>query len=541
MSTGGLVAEGAVGRGLSPGVLAWAAGAGCLHAWSLAVPGLGQPVWGLQLVALGWLVDRLRGVATRDAAQAPAGWVRAAARGALLAWVFATSALAATFWWLFISMHVYGGLAAPLAVAAVGALAGGLALYYALAGAVVSVCFWRFPGMKWSGAALIFAAAWTLAELARGRLLTGFPWGAGGYAHVDGPLAGYAPWLGVYGMGALAAVVATLLAGAIRAGRGGGVGTAVRLLAGVAAVALLPMASPAFTRSAGEMSVALLQGNIEQGEKFEPARGIVDALQWYGERLRDSRASLVVAPETALPLLPEQLPPGYFDALERRFAEGEQAALIGLPLGNPVEGYTNSALGLAPGRAQPYRYDKHHLVPFGEFIPPMFRWFVDLMHIPLGDFRRGPLQASAFEWEGQRLAPNICYEDLFGEELAVRFARADAAPTALVNLSNIAWFGDTVALAQHLQISRLRALELERPMLRATNTGVTAVIDHRGRVQAMLEPLTRGVLEARFDGRVGRTPYARWVAAWGLWPLALVCFGVLLAVALWGRRARGVA
>jgi apolipoprotein N-acyltransferase len=199
-------------------------------------------------------------------------------------------------------------------------------------------------------------------------------------------------------------------------------------------------------------------------------------------------------------------------------------------------GYTNSVIGLAPGQVRPYRYDKHHLVPFGEFVPPLFKWFVRMMNIPLGDFARGAVGQPSFAWQGQRLAPNICYEDLFGEELAARFANAATAPTALVNVSNIAWFGDSVAIDQHLQISRMRALEFERPMLRATNTGATVIIDARGQVTHLLPRLTRGVLLGEFEGQTHFTPFARWAAVAGLWPLWIGCFMVVAAVAALRRR-----
>ena len=291
------------------------------------------------------------------------------------------------------------------------------------------------------------------------------------------------------------------------------------------------------------LTVALLQGNIPQDEKFRPGTGVPQALAWYREQLKASRAELVVAPETALPLLPHELPPRYLDDIAEPFRTGAQAALVGLPLGDFKSGYTNSVLGLRP-RADAYRYDKHHLVPFGEFIPPMFRWFTRMMEIPLGDFARGPLAPASFEWRGQRLAPNVCYEDLFGEELAARFADPASAPTILVNVSNIAWFGDTVAVAQHLQISRMRALELRRPMLRATNTGATVVIDHLGRVTHALAPATRGVLEGQVQGREGVTPFARWAARWGLWPmwaLGLGALGAGLGLAQAARRREGMA
>lgn len=491
--------------------------AGALQALSIADPLTGQPHGWLQVASLALLVAVLR--------RACASWRRAA----LLGWLFALAWLSGTFWWLYISMHTYGGLVAWLALLAVLALAGLLALYYALACGLFAAWLARSgapprPGRE----ALLFAALWTLAELARGRWFTGFPWGAGGYAHVDGVLAGYAPWVGVYGIGLLAAWLAALLA-LQRAGRGPrrwlAPAGAVLMLACGAAAPLLPAHGAA---TGAPLDVALLQGNIPQDEKFIPGTGVADALRWYGEQWQASTAALVVAPETALPLLPEQLPAGYWDALVARFASGDQAALLGAPLGDASAGYTNSALGLAPGQRQPYRYDKHHLVPFGEFIPPLFRWFVRLMHIPLGDFDRGALGQASFAWQGQLLAPNICYEDLFGEELATRFVDPAQAPTALANLSNIAWFGDTVAIDQHLAISRMRALEFARPVLRATNTGATAIIDHRGRVVQRLPSATRGVLRGHFEGRSGITPYAWWAARAGLWPLWLAC--LLLAL-----------
>jgi apolipoprotein N-acyltransferase len=249
--------------------------------------------------------------------------------------------------------------------------------------------------------------------------------------------------------------------------------------------------------------------------------------------LRDTRAQLVVAPETALPLLPVQMPEGYLEALRDSFATGPRAALIGIPMGSLEEGYTNSVMGFRPGGGG-YRYHKHHLVPFGEFIPPLFKWFTRMMDIPLGDFNRGEVGQPSFDWAGQRLAPNICYEDLFGEELAARFVDPARAPTIFVNLSNIAWFGNTVAIDQHLQISRMRALEFDRPMIRATNTGATAVINRYGEVTNALPRHTRGVLVAEVEGGTGLTPFARWASRFGLLPLWALA-GIAAALA-WLRR-----
>ena len=230
----------------------------------------------------------------------------------------------------------------------------------------------------------------------------------------------------------------------------------------------------------------------------------------------------MVGPETVIPVLVSELDDRYWQALLDRFRAPGRAAILGVPMGDPEHGYTNSALGIsAQASALPhgfYRYDKHHLVPFGEFVPMGFRWFTGMMNIPLGDFKRGPVAAPSFEVGGERIAPNICYEDLFGEELAARFVPETAAPTILANISNIGWFGRTIAIEQHLRISRMRSLELQRPMIRATNTGATVVIDHRGVVTHALAPFSVGILEGSVEGRQGLTPFASWAGQLGLWP-----------------------
>ncbi len=471
----------------------------------------GAPLWWLQ-----WLALSVLALVVRRSVH----WRQAAAAGL---W-FASIWLSATFWWLYVAMHTYAGLHAVLAALAVFALAATLGLYYAGACGL----FWRLAHTRPAVASLAFAALWTLAEMARGVWFTGFGWGAVGYAHTNGPLAWYAPWVGAYGMAALAAWLAMSVTALPRPS----LGHAAAVLAVLLGPLLVPAAGNEWSAPAGGLSVTLLQGNIPQDEKFAPGSGVPLALQWYGEQLQANRSQLIVTPETAIPLLPQQLPAGYTAALLARFAHGGQAALVGIPLGSYAEGYTNSVIGLQAGEAQPWRYDKHHLVPFGEFIPPLFKWFIRLMNIPLGDFNRGSVGQPSFSVAGQRLAPNICYEDLFGEELGARFRDAAAAPTVFVNASNIGWFGDTVAIDQHLQISRMRALEFQRPFVRATNTGATVIMDHRAQVTAALPRHTRGILEGSVQGRTGSTPFAWWVSRFGLWPLWLAM------LALWAWAAR---
>lgn len=484
--------------------------AGGVQAWSLAPQARG---W-LQVLAVAGLLALVQ-VAPR-------------ARAWPVGVAFGTGWLGGTFWWLFISLYRYGHLPAWLSVLAVALLAMALSAYLAVAVAL----FARWRCGRLGPDLALWGALWLLAELARAQIFTGFPWGAAGYAHVDGPLAVLAPWTGVYGMGAVAAMLALLVqrglaAPAWRARLGA--------LAAVAALALLPAWSGGdFTRARGTLAVTLLQGNVPQDEKFDFSR-LPETLDWHLKALFASKSDLVIAPETAIPLLPSQLPQGLWTALEDHFGRHPTRALVGVPLGDAERGYTNSVAGLGGGSGgSGYRYDKHHLVPFGEFIPPGFRWFVDMMQMPLGDFARGPLVAPSFPVGAERVGPNICYEDLFGEELAARFVDPATAPTVLANVSNIGWFGESVAVDQHLLISRLRTLELQRPMVRATNTGATVAIDHRGVVTHRLAPHVRGVLEARVQGREGTTPFAWWAARLGLWPLWVLG---LLGVALARRRA----
>lgn len=508
--------------------------AGYGQAVSIAAPWNGQPLWWLQMLSLAALVLLLDRAAS-------------AKQAAVLGWLFAASWLCGTVWWLFISMHVYGGLAAPLAALAVFALCGFLALYYAAAGYFYKR-FRQVAGINPAWSAIVFAAAWMLAELARDSWFTGFPWGAGGYAHVDGPFAVFVPWIGVYGFSFLLTFFNCWI-----------IQLAVKPreinpsfwqesmgLKLIIAIPFLIFISVSYfkpnygTEKFAISNISLLQGNIPQGEKFDPSTGVKASLDWYQEQLGKNTTTLVITPETAIPLLPRQLPEAYWDAIQKRYASGEQAALIGIPLGDFDKGYTNSVLGLKPNQSQPYQYDKHHLVPFGEFIPPLFKWFTQMMNIPLGDFNRGAVGQASFEWAGQRWAPNICYEDLFGDELARRFVDEKTAPTVMVNVSNIGWFGNSIAIDQHLHISRMRALELGRPMVRATNTGATVIINHRGEVTHSLPRHTRGVLVGAVEGRLGITPYAWWAGRWGLWPLWFLGVAIVfIALGAGFIRARG--
>ncbi len=449
----------------------------------------------------------------------------------LFGWAFGFAALAAGTHWLYVSLHDYGHMPAPIAATAVALLAASMALLYGAAAALAHRCSRNSPAAV--AALLVLPACWMLADWVRGWVFTGFPWLATGYAHSDSPLGGYAPLVGVYGMGWLAALLASTIALTLLARRAHPVALALLVLLPAGGQALK---SIAWTQAAGEaISVRLLQGNVPQDMKFSPEQ-LAASLTLYQRLVSAEAADLIVTPETALPMLAAHLPPGYLEGLAAFSQASGSTLLIGLPWTTAPGIYLNSALGILPGQAAAYRYDKHHLVPFGEFIPPGARWFVDLMQMPLSDFGRGDLVQVPLTVKTQAVLPNICYEDLFGEEIAAQLSaaadRGTPVPSILLNISNIAWFGDIIALPQHLQVSRLRTMETGRPMLRATNTGATAVIDARGKVTALLPPFTEGTLASRVQGMQGLTPYIRFG---NVLPVG-AAFAVLLAVWLNGRR-----
>ena len=497
--------------GPAPGVLL-AAGLGLLHALSFAPWNLPA----LQVAALAGLFALTL--------HAPS-----ARRAALLGFAFGAGWFGLGVSWVFISMHRYGGMPAWMAGAATAAFCAYLALFPALALALAR----RLAARPAVMALLALPAAWAGSEWLRGTLFTGFPWVASGYAHADGPLAGYAALVGVYGLALLAAWLAGALSLLARARQIG-----PRTWALTLGVAALIIASGAALRGhawslpeGAPIKVRLVQGNVPQDLKFG-GDGMRRAIDTHLRLLDGPRVDLAVLPESVFPVTLNQLPDEITQRLLDLTRTQRTALVFGTFIEQPVGAYYNSAVGLSADGAPLQRYSKRHLVPFGEFIPWGFRWFVDLMQMPLGDQQRGAPYQGPMDLTGQRIAVNICYEDLFGAEIIRAWDVPERAPTLLLNISNLAWFDDSIALDQHLQIARLRALETARPMLRATNTGATAVVDADGRVRAALPYLTAGALDVEVRGHAGVTPYVRW----GNLPVLVVIALVLAAAAITGRR-----
>lgn len=422
--------------------------------------------------------------------------------------------------WLYFTVHTQAQ--APEAVALLCAVA--LVCYLALFPTVVGWVQHRLARRPVVRLLLLIPAVWTLAELLSGWLFSGFPWMSMGVSQAPwSPLVGFAPLLGGHGLTWLVLVVAGLLALArLKGNMGYGLLATLLLMAGWGLQKLdwtEPVGAP--------VSVALVQGNIDQVSKWDVDK-LIYTLDIHTELAERSRARLIILPETAFPIFLDDVPPSYLDRLRQRALTNGGDLLLGVPLyTRDRQQYLNSVMSL--GTAPTQIYSKNHLVPFGEYIPLKwaFGWLYNYMNIPLVDFRRGGYDQKPLAVAGQTVALTICYEDVFGHELR----QPVPAATLMANISNDAWFGATHAPWQHLQMVQMRALESGRWWLRATNTGVTALVNERGFVVKTMPQFVPGVLEGEAQGRRGVTPYVRY----GDYPLWLGS-GLILLLAVWRAR-----
>lgn len=421
--------------------------------------------------------------------------------------------------WVYVSLHTFGAMPLPLAALATFLFCAFLALFPAAAGWLQA----RIPAHPQLRACLLIPAAWTLFEWLLSWIFTGFPWLSVGYAAVGWPLQGYAPLLGVFGLSFVTLSLSGMAWLTFRKRK-----PALFVTAFVAVVgAGEALRHVHWTDPAGEpVSAALMQGNIEQDLKFRP-ESYAKILATYARLAESTGAKLIVFPETSIPRFLDRIEPEFLEQLAGVAKRNGGDLLLGVPYRKSRDEYFNSVISLGTSPRQAYH--KSHLVPFGEFIPPGFGWVLSVLQVPLSDFSRGGHDQPPIAAAGQRVAVNVCYEDAFGDEIARRAREA----TILVNVSNVAWFGDSLAPAQHLQIARLRAVETGRMHLAATNTGITAAIDRDGRVLARLPQFTEGRLEVSAQGYSGATPYARFAD----WPVVIVSLLVLAGALLVARRA----
>jgi len=422
-----------------------------------------------------------------------------AARAAWRGFLFGLGMFGVGVSWVYVSLHNYGHMPVPLAGLATFLFVAGLALYPALLGWLQARLFERVRPFH---LLLTLPALWTLFEWWRGWFLTGFPWLNLGYSQSDVAPVGYASWLGVYGVSLACALVAGLLAQSWRAPEkflrrylpallaifvGGGLAGRVEWTE--------PVGAP--------IEAALVQGNVPLALKWQPAYREPILERYRALSARAPQARLVVWPEAAIPARLDEVDPRYLTALQQEGATRGAEFLIGAVEGRGRE-YYNSVVVLGADVAS---YRKQHLVPFGEFLPlpGLFRWLLDSLQIPMSDFSQGAPDQPLLTAAGQKIGVSVCYEDAFGEEVIRQLPGA----TLLVNVSEDAWFGDSFAPHQRLQMARLRALETGRPMLRAANTGPSAAIDHRGQVLARSPQFEVFVLPVTVEPRQGATPYIR--------------------------------
>jgi apolipoprotein N-acyltransferase len=451
--------------------------------------------------------------------------VRLQPRDALLhGWFFGMAQFGVGVSWVYISVYLYGNAPLALSILVMLLLVAFLALYPAL--------------MAWAGVRLaggsparallgLFPALWLLSEWLRSWVLSGFPWLNLGYSQVDGPLLGFAPLFGVYAVGWLTALCAGLLAYAVSsAGR-------ARFLA-ASTLGLLVLAGYGLNRVHwteavdASLNSVLVQGNIAQDLKWRPdqQRRTLDRYLEMTRRHLDS--DLVVWPETAVPAFYDQIKADFLDPLKEEMEQHGVSLVTGIPVLDRGDWqYFNAVISLdQPGRF----YHKVHLVPFGEYLP-LRDWLAGVLSflpVPEADFSAGQIGQPLLQAAGYPVGASICFEIAFGEELI------SALPAAafLINVSNDAWFGDSLAPHQHLEMARMRARETERYLLRATNTGISAIIDADGEWVARSRQFVADTIGGEVQPRRGATPYV----VWGNWPVVIAGLLVVLAVA-WRRRA----
>ncbi len=433
-------------------------------------------------------------------------WLQVSPRQALVrGYLFGVGMFGVGVSWVFVSMYENGGVGLAMSLFLTSVFVLFLSLFPAVLGyGLARLLPWPHPAAQRLKLLLLFPVGWVLWEWVRGWFFTGFPWLALGYSQIDGPLAGIAPVLGVYGVSLAAALSAgwlvLLLCGGWVWRSAAALGLAI-VWGGAVALNNLSWVQPI----GQPLKVSLLQGNIPQDLKWlwdlrDPT------LELYTNLTRASWDSdLIVWPETAVPALYHEVA-DFFDSLAAEANQHGSALLMGVIYQEPNDGpYYNSVVSV--GGATPRQfYHKRHLVPFTEYLPleGVLGGLVKFMQVPMSDFSAGD-NAAPLAVAGQRVGISICYEDAFGEETIEALPEA----TLLVNVTNDAWFGHSIAPQQHLQMARMRALEAGRPLLRATNTGLTAVMDERGRVLSQAPQFEVYALHDTVQPMQGLTPYGR--------------------------------
>ena len=443
-------------------------------------------------------------------------------RAAVLGFWFNAGTFSVGTYWLYIAIKENGHAPLVLALFLMGGLVAIMGAYHAFLGWVVARFLPERGAKRWL---VGIPGAWLFMEWWRSWFLSGFGWLALGYAHTDNWLGGLAPVIGQYGLGLLTLLLAGGLVALLFGDR------RTRIAAGalylVVWSAAFGLRGIEWTEPYGRpITVAVVQGAIPQDEKWIE-HNLESILELYKTRTREAHgASLIVWPESAIPDLANNHIEFYRDVYQEASAHGSSLIMGTLRAqANEKTGeeeYFNSVLSMDKSTPGVGWYDKHHLVPFTEVVPlpeTMRNWLA-VMDLPYSSFNRGAAQQTPLEAAGQRISASVCYEDAYGSTQLPALRTA----TMLVNVTNDAWFGHSTARYQHLQISRMRAMEARRPMVRAANDGVSAVIGQRGEIIASAPEYEANVMRAELQPRIGLTPYARS----GNWPI--VCLALVFGL-----------
>ena len=406
-------------------------------------------------------------------------------------------------YWLYISIHTVSGGPIWLAILLIAILSVFMALYYALAGYLISLSYTKFQSQSWT-LLIVAPAMWSLIEWFRGWFLSGFPWFSVGYSQTNTYLSNWAPIGGVYMVSWICGICAGLLALIY-------LGNRQQSYKGVGALIIIIIVSFflgtfSWTQSTGEkLTVSLVQGGIQQERKWLPNE-FRKTLDLYKSSLKASKKSdLVVWPEVAIPSIATNLKP-YLDELKKVVNDSQiQLLLFGILTSNEASGEIRNSM-MAIGSSDVI-YHKKHLLPFGEYfpVPDLIRSWLQSMGLPNRDIQRGNTIQDMPQLSNILIAPSICYEDIFGSELLGYFPEANL----LVNITNNAWFGKSFASEQHFQMSIMRAIESGRYLLRATNTGVTAIVEPDGTVERA-QSFKYSILSGTIEPMIGNTPYTKY-------------------------------
>ncbi len=443
----------------------------------------------------------------------------------LTGWAYGLGLLGFGVFWLHISIDQFGNMGTLTAMVLTLLFVLILALFYGVVGWAVSRC--GASGMLPFQLLWVFPSIWVLGEWLRGWLLTGFPWLTLGYSQIDSPLGGFAPLFGVYGISWMLLFCAALLYRLLQPGTTGRLWLAGGLLLVMGCGLLFQQVR--WTQPAGEaFRVSMIQANIAQEAKWKRDM-LAPTLELYSRLTRNEwQSRLIIWPETAVPAFAHQVEESVLQPLAAEAVSHQSELLVGIPVWDGDTGaYYNSLMTLGAARAH---YAKRHLVPFGEFMP-LKRWLrplIEWLQIPMSDFTPGRAERPLLRVAGYSAGLSVCYEDAFGEEVA------EALPEAafLINASNDAWFGDSLAPHQHLEIARMRALETGRYMLRSTNTGISALINPKGKIEGFSPAFQTHVLSGEVIPMQGATPYVRV----GNWAVILgSIFALFLSLWRWRR------